>query len=132
MILLKLFLYICAVFKTLTLLIMFKIGQKVVCIDNTRCPELVLNKIYIIDEIYSCPGCGITGLVFYSICKKCSLNTAICLYCNALIPDTPQYYSYHVYRFRSLEYNNCHDELLKTIVIEKLDVEKVKVKEKII
>jgi len=109
---------------------MFKIGQKVVCIDNSGVPELKLNEIYVIDEMYACSSCGVTGLIFYSISKKFTSDIAICRFCFSNI-SPPTHYSFKSERFRPLEYNNCHDELLKNIAIEKLDGKEIKIKEKI-
>lgn len=108
---------------------MFKIGQKVICINNSNHPELILNKIYIIDEMYVCPGCGVLGLIFYSICEINNDGIRTCIICNSSV--FPTYISYNTNRFRPLEYNTCHDELLKNIAIEKLDGKEIKVKEKV-
>lgn len=76
---------------------MFKIGQKVVCVDTTKARHIKQNEIYTISDVISC-GCGAVHLVLFEfsffdpsqICGSCKTPTKL----TSFLP----------YRFRPIDY----------------------------
>ena len=87
---------------------MFKVGQKVVCINDTDTIGIEKDKIYKITDISNCKcGCG-KLILFINVpktLKKCSLTDTI----------TGIHSGYKSFRFEPLINDNWVDELLERI-----------------
>lgn len=84
------------------------VGQKIVCINNSGCPELSKEKVYIILEIDQCPNCNEIGIVI-SHNKQFKVSNysgfAMCGQCKRRYPNVyPPFYSYSIKRFRPLQW----------------------------
>jgi len=95
---------------------MFRIGQKIICINNLPDPTrklpdgfktLVKDKIYTIRDIYEIKG--VIGIL---------LNEVI----NDIHPKSKQEIGYSIDRFRPLIDNGLLSDLLSNIVDERLDI----------
>lgn len=100
---------------------MFKIGQKVVCKDNSECPELIVGKIYIVHNIDICPACGAVG-IFISPPKSNKEAIGICKCCGTFAP-CQDCQDYRASRFEPLKYDLISNkDIIKEMVPERLDV----------
>jgi len=99
---------------------MFKIGQKVVCIDNSGCQELLKNEIYTVDDLNICPNCG-----NYSINLNISVIDNRKSRCNRCfnIFEGVKFATYKPERFVSVQYAIISNkEIIKEIIPEKSDL----------
>lgn len=84
---------------------MFKIGEKVVCVDPVY--NLIKNEIYEIKKIESC-NCGIINIELLGVRKADSIgffDKTICI-CKLKFAN-PNYFRHN--RFRKLDYQFGHD-----------------------
>ena len=102
---------------------MFKIGQKVVCVDNSGCSELILNKIYTIYEIIECMKCHTAGLVL-NISTYMYTEYCRCCQCGNRRKTRNEKHSYNSKRFRPLDYDIISNkDIIGELTEEKADVE---------
>jgi hypothetical protein len=105
-----------------------KAGNKVVCIDPVG--DLIKGKIYIIRDLKECLKCNaleldvgiclVYGFLYRQRCPKCGH------YEEGFIGGGKHWFN--ASRFRPLQYDTCHDELIN-IVEEKPDI---KIKEPVL
>ena len=104
---------------------MFKIGQKVVCKDNSSCPELTINKIYTITFIESCPHCGKAALELEEIGDKVINKTGwcFCSSCSNLHFTDQNKVAYFAYRFEPLKYDLLDNkDIISELIEERADI----------
>ena len=99
----------------------FKIGQKVICKDpspkTSRRMILIKNRVYTIEDIQFCPGCGVECLILKeisdtgeSICFRCGSGDWIRL-------------RFRSERFEPLLYNKCKiNQVNINIIEERIDI----------
>ena len=105
----------------------FKVGQKVVCVDNTGV-ELVKDKVYTVQSLSSCPGCEIplitVGTAEYQLFARCT--------CGHVSLNEGQYKESRFWPLKQepRKISNVIDnkQVIKELVTEKSDV---KIKEKV-
>jgi len=98
-----------------------KVGDRVVCVQGHYDPKcnLVKGREYIIYATRKCPCGGIgfdVGIIGTS-------RIGNCLICSSDFIKDVGVWIVSSTRFRPIQYNSAHDELIESIVEEKADVE---------
>ena len=101
---------------------MFKIGQKVVCKDNSGCPELTINKIYTIYAIDRCPYCKIIGLELEEVGEGDGSKLGECI-CGKIFETDGDKEGFKSTRFEPLKYDLLDNkDIISELIKERADI----------
>lgn len=107
----------------------FKVGQKVVCVDDSLfyedIPHPIKGKKYTIESFYSCPSCGVSSISVSEIVGFCSRQQCTACNISQQSNNNPIRESFRCSRFRPLTYASATSEILAKFPLteEKADVE---------